>query len=334
MPPKLRAKAAYHAGIVSWQEAHEAGMSRSAIRSRVTSHRWQTIYRGVYATFAGALSRDAQLWAAVIHAGDGVLLSHETAAELHKLTDEQDPVIHVTVPHECQVHSTPGLKVHRTRRVTDLRFPLGQLPRTMIEETILDLAAGMDRSDDVCALVTKAFARSLAGEAFLRTALAQRARQRWRAEIEEFISAATGGAHSVLEVRYDRDVEKAHGLPRSRRQVQFKKKDGSTGYRDRVYDDCKVVVELDGRETHEGREWEDKRRDNAAAEDGEQSLRYEWHDVRWDPCGTAVQVANVLRARGWKGTPSPCSPECAVNEADGLTKVRDWTRWKWSWTRR
>ena len=36
---------------------------------------------------------------------------------------------------------------------------------------------------------------------------------RWREDLAELIVAAAGGDHSVLEFRYHRDVERAHGLP-------------------------------------------------------------------------------------------------------------------------
>lgn len=324
MPAGLRAKAVSHGGIVSRQQALDEGMSRSAIRARVTSLRWRQVHRGVYAIFTGPLDRRARLWAAVLYAGGDAVLSHETAAELHDLLDNREthrdqlrePLIHVTVPHERQVRSVPGLVVHRSRRVpaASLSFPEGELPRTGVEETILDLVAGMDSADDVCALVGRAFARSRTSKEFMRYALGQRERQKWRDDIDEFVTASAAGAHSVLEFRYDRDVEKAHGLPLSRHQVPFRKKNGSGGYRDLVYEEYKLIVELDGRQAHpDDKQWDDKARDNAAAEEGGQSLRYGWKDVRWNPCATASQVTRVLRNRGWKGTPRPCSPGCPVN---------------------
>ena len=41
--------------------------------------------------------------------------------------------------------------------------------------------------------------------------MAARPRLRWRAELGKIIAAGAGGAHSVIEYRYDRDVEQAHG---------------------------------------------------------------------------------------------------------------------------
>jgi hypothetical protein len=40
-----------------------------------------------------------------------------------------------------------------------------------------------------------------------------RGRLRWHADLEELITAASAGAESVPEFRYDHDVERAHGLP-------------------------------------------------------------------------------------------------------------------------
>ena len=60
----------------------------------------------------------------------------------------------------------------------------------------------------------------------------------------------------------------------------------------------------------------------AAAEDTLQSLRYGWRHVRSDPCGTATQVAKVLRSRGWPGSPKPCSPGCPLAAAWAVPAVR------------
>lgn len=45
------------------------------------------IHPGVYATFTGQVGRQARMWAALLYAGEGARLSHETAAELTGLAD-------------------------------------------------------------------------------------------------------------------------------------------------------------------------------------------------------------------------------------------------------
>ena len=68
------------------------------MRTRVRSGRWQRLQRGVYAAFSGDPARETVLWAALLRAGPGAVLSHQTAAERHGLIDEPSSVITITVP--------------------------------------------------------------------------------------------------------------------------------------------------------------------------------------------------------------------------------------------
>ncbi len=309
----LRNLASIQSGILSRPQALRAGMTTDMIKSRVSSGRWRPLYRGVYATFTGPPGRRAQMWAAFLSAGPGAVLSHETAAELHQLTDKVTDPIHVTVPHWRHVAFAQGVCLHRSVRAVEAAERNAYPPRTTVEETVLDLTQTAGTFDDVCGWVTRAFARELTDETRLCAAAKARTKLRWRADLYELIAAAAGGDHSVLEFRYDRDVERAHGLPEPIRQAPFARPDGGRGRRDRVYPDYEVVVELDGRLAHPiESQWKDKARDNAAAADGQQSLRYGWAHVRWQPCATAAEVARVLQRRGWPGRPRPCSPGCPV----------------------
>ena len=85
-------------------------MSPAAIAARIKSGRWRRIHAGVYATFTGAMTRDAYLWAAVLAAGPGAQLSHQTAAEIHRLTDRPAPDIHVSIPANRRI--TPPRRGH------------------------------------------------------------------------------------------------------------------------------------------------------------------------------------------------------------------------------
>jgi hypothetical protein len=274
------------------------------------------MHPGVYTTFTGVPGRGAQLWAAVLSAGPGATLSHDTAAELHRLVDRSADQIHVTVPSRRRVVAVEGVSIYRSARALEVVEGHAYPPRTRIEETVLDLTQTAPTFDDVCGWVTRAFARDLTDEARLRAAMSARTKLRWRADLDELITAAAAGDHSVLEFRYDRDVERAHGLPEARRQVPFVDARGRRGRRDRVYEDYRVVVELDGRSAHpDDSQWKDKARDNAAAVAGMQTLRYSWTQVRREPCQVAAEVAQVLRGHGWPGRPKACSPGCPVRRA-------------------
>lgn len=286
------------------------------IKFRVRRGLWRPVHPGVYATFTGELTRRTRLWAAVLSAGPGAALSHETAAELQRLADKPSEMIHLTVPAGRRVSAVEGVSLHRSARAVDATEQRSYPPRTRIEETVLDLIHTAKTFDDVCGWVTRAIARELTDEARLHAAMEARQRLRWRADLQELIVAAAGGDHSVLEFRYHRDVERAHGLPESARQVAFVTPGGRRGRRDRVYEPFGVVIELDGRLAHQPEnQWKDKTRDNAAVAAGEQTLRYGWTQVKWKPCATAAEVARVLRLHGWDGRPRTCSPTCVVSAA-------------------
>jgi AbiEi antitoxin C-terminal domain len=299
--------------VFSRKQALRAGFTQDAVGARVRRGTWRRLYPGVYTTLTGEPGRSARLWAALLYAGRGAVLSHETAAQLHGLPDKAANVIHVTIPAERRVIEAPSIRIHRSARVFEAALPDADPPRTRIEETVLDLAEAAANFDDVCDWVTRAISNDLTNEIKLLAAMKARGKLRWRLELGELIAAAAEGDHSVLEYRYTRDVERPHGLPAPDRQVPFKDLGKRRGRRDRVYTKYGVIVELDGRLGHLAEKVrKDNARDRAAAAGGKQSLRYGWHEVRYEQCDTAVEVAKVLRNNGWKGSPRPCSVYCRV----------------------
>jgi len=313
--PALREQARLQAGVISRRQAMQTGgMSRNGIHTKVTSGRWRHIHLGVYATFTGPVTRDASLWAALLYAGKGAQLSHETAAEILRLTDQRSAVIHVTIPAERRVRPVRDVVIHRSSYLeAGWRFARGVPPHTWTEETIADLVDAAANFDDAVGWVTAGFQRNLVAEARLRQVMAARKKLRWRDRLDEIIPMAAAGTHSALEYRYDRDVERAHGLPPARRQVPYEKQDGTKGYRDRCYDQYGLVIELDGRRFHgEDRTDCDRRRDNDAAVTTGATLRYGWDDVTRTPCETAAQLFAALRERGYRGVLKPCSGACTA----------------------
>jgi hypothetical protein len=312
MPDSLWEQARWQAGVITREQALCAGLSRNAIVSKMRHDRWLQVYRGVYATFTGPIGRDARLWAVVLYAGPGARLSHETAAELVHLTDRPSPLIHVSIASDRRVVPPKDVAIHRSAGLeTSWRFARGIPPHTFAEETVIDLVHAATDLDDVIGYVTGAFARDLTSEERLRREAAARKRLRWRADLDEIIPRAVDGAHSVLEYRYDRDVERAHGLPPASKQVTFTKSDGRRGRRDRCYEQYGLIIELDGRRYHPGeRRHLDQARDNDAIATGGSTLRYGWDDVTRRQCAVAAQVHAALAKRGYTVPLKPCSPSC------------------------
>jgi hypothetical protein len=311
LPDSLYRTGLFQQAVFTACQLRDAGLSWAYLNSQVRQGNWQRPYRGVYATFSGELPRGAQLWAAVLAAGPGAMLSYESAAEVAGLADKPHRVIHVTVPAARRVTPIPGLNVHVSERADQARHPAKLPPRTTVEETVLDLAAAAEQLDDAVGWVTRALGRRLTTQAELRAALALRQRMRWRPQLTELLHPDAEGLHSVLEYRYHRDVEHPHGLPAGSRQAHFRQA-GRNAYRDRLYDQYLTVVELDGRATHTiDKRWDDIHRDNATSAGGILTLRYGWLDVTRQPCRVAAEVALALATRGFGGA-RPCAPGCPV----------------------
>ena len=274
------------------------------MRHRVRAEDWQRVQRGVYATFSGAVTREAQLWAALLRAGPEAVLSHQTAAELYGLTKRPSPAIHLTVPADANPAKhgkIPGVVVHRSRLIDITRHPVLLPPRTRVEHTILDLMAGMDDPADRYDLICRAIGNRVTTAERIKEALDKRGRFRDRREVECALGDAGQGALSNLERWYLRGVERRHRLPVATRQAHVRA-DGKSSYLDNRYEEYLVCVELDGAAAHPvGEQWRDKRRDrrNLALEKLV-TMRFGFLDLHTEQarCRTAGEVARVLRDRG------------------------------------
>jgi very-short-patch-repair endonuclease len=159
----------------------------------------------------------------------------------------------------------------------------------------------------------RAVGKRLTNAERLHDAISQRGALRWRKVMLDALEDVEEGVRSNLELRYVREVERPHGLPRAQRQVRVVRS-GRVYYLDDLYTAYEVGVELDGLVAHPpGERWRDFRRDNAGAADGIITLRYGWADVTGRPCEVAAQVAAVLRRRGWAGSVGSCGPSCAAS---------------------
>jgi hypothetical protein len=306
-------------GVVSREQARAAGFTEKAIAWRLGSGTWQRIHRGAYATFTGEPSRQGKLWAAVLCVGPGAVLSHETAAEVHDLADKRSTRIHISVPagkHPRHDRKIRGVVIHRSRCLVPESQPPWQLPRTTVEDTVLDLIGAARSFDDAYGWIAAAIGRHLTTPELLGKALAARSRMRWRAWVTDAVQDAADGVHSPLERHYVHGVERAHGLPSARRQAR-RRHGGGNRYLDNLYEEYGVCVELDGVAAHpaEGR-WRDTHRDNANRVQGTETLRYGWPDATEHRCRTAAEIAAILQRRGWAGALRPCRPGCTAAKCD------------------
>jgi hypothetical protein len=270
---------------------------------------------GVYLTFTGPVSDLARCWVALLYAGEDAVLCRESAAWAWGLSDELQPPIHVLLPASRRVVSKPSLvSIHYTIHHAARRHPSRSPPVTRLEDTVLDTVDFAERPAEVIDCLTRACQRRLTNPARLSREAAERKKLAYRELLTDLLSEVRTGVQSPLERVYFRDVERAHGLPRSERNAP----EGGAGhrrrYRDVRYGKHGLVVELDGRAAHpaELRDRDDVRDNELMESEGTATLRYGWAAVSGRACETAAQVARLLQRGGWTGTPSTCGPGCPV----------------------
>jgi hypothetical protein len=319
----VRQVAARQEGVVDRRQALSVGLTSSALGRLIAAGRWQSVFPGVSAVHDQPVGELARVWAAVLYVGRGgapALASGVAALWLAGVVDECPAVLEVTTSATRRVRRQVGLRVRV--RAAVVAHPTLQPPRQRLEDALLDVIGGATRPDRVVDLVLRAGQRRLTTADRLRVAAEERPRLRWRELVNAMCAELGAGVHSVLERRYRRDVELAHGLPRGTRN-EAELVDGSRWYRDVRYRGWRVLVELDGRGAHPVEEaFRDRRRDNRATRAGDLSLRYGWREVVGAPCGVAAEVAAVLQGQGWTGRPRPCGPDCRVHVASAKTSSR------------
>jgi len=303
--------------VVSRADLRACGISDHMIHDRVQAGYWQRVHPGVVAMTSGELSRRQREWAAVVYAqsrlreGEWVLIADASAAREYGLITEDPRHVHLLVPHRARVSAPEGVRVRRTRR----RYAKAGCPGwTEIEETVLDLIDQAVSEKTVIDLLIAAIRQGITPARLLGRA-ERRKRLRNRGLLLECIARTPDGVESYLELRYHRDVERAHGLPTSSRQ-SWQRIRGHWIRADCRYPGFGLRVELDGELAHPGRATDsDVLRDNdVVLVSREMTLRFRWFHVVEEPCLAATQTAFGLRLGGWQGMPTPCSEDCRVLE--------------------
>jgi hypothetical protein len=300
-------------GVIARRQALAAGLTSDDVARLIRRREWARVHAGVYVDHTGPLPWSQRAWAAVLGVGRSALChtSALRAAEGPGRRDRPDDVIHVAVDRHRKVVAPDGVRVHRMVGLQERTlWNLGP-PRLRYEEAALDVAldAGSD-FEGLAVLASVCQSRRTTARRLL-AALSARHRVPQRVWLAGVLSDVADGTCSVLEHGYLTRVERAHGLPRARRQVRDV---SSTGVVYRDVDYGELVVELDGRLFHDSAAQRDRdfERDLDAAVDGRSTVRLSYGQVMHRPCFTAGRLGALLTARGWSGAPRPCGPDCAL----------------------
>ncbi len=290
-------------GLVTRAQLRGLGVGETGIRQRIRTRRLHRIHRGVYAVGHCVLPARAHYLAAVLACGPGAALSHVAAAAHLGIRASAAARVDVTVPRRSGRRSPPGIRVHRSGRLTaeDVTVHEG-IPVTTLARTLLDLA-------DV--LGDEALKRAVDEAEYLRlldmTALIAAVHRNPGRRGARVIAAASGPlelTESALEDRFLALVER-RGLPRPRVGATV------AGYRaDFYWPEAALVVELDGFAAHGTRTRfeSDRRRDRVLARAGKRTIRLTANALAYDEDAIADDLADAFsRSRASSNSPSRSS---------------------------
>lgn len=310
------------AGALSMRQALALGLTRSQVAAAVTAGRWRRALPGVFVVFTGPMPSLTRVWCAQLFCGPGAVAAGRTALWLLDGAGRDEPLPHpieLYVPHGRRVRAPRGVVVRRRRDLDRSTASAGTPRRTRLEATVLDLADRAGSEEGAVDVVLRVIQRRLTTARRLRAELAARARHRRRGLLTDMLAEVDDGVTTPLELRYARDVERAHGLPAAQRN-RPEGRSGRRRYRNNRYLDFGLLVELDGEEAHPPEEaYLDRRRDNAVVVVEQGTLRYGWRDVTGRRCLTADEVGAALAHRGWTGRPTPCGPDCRLRVSRART---------------
>lgn len=288
-------------GLILENQLTELGFSNAAVRHRVERGRWRRVCSGIFVLAPEIDGFVTWLRAATMALPEAVV-SHEAAAQLHGLTDvpRDRPTVTVgrSAAHEFSVVTVRRSADLRTGHLTEI----DSLPVTTVARTIVDLSAvlppaALERALDAAVAARRVTHREI------RQVLEQVARRGKPGigVLRELLDAREMEpemGHSELERRFVTLVREAGmAMPESQVAVPWLSQWERVDF---AYPERRLALELDGSAWHtDAAAWErDRRRDQLAAADGWQVVRFTWRQVVDDPDGVVATLRSVIASRG------------------------------------
>lgn len=243
-------------GIVTASQLHGLGLTPRQLDGWVLAGRLTPVRRGLYRLAGSPASWHGSVLAAVLAAGDPAVASHNTAAELWRLSDRRsahDPMspgcLHLTASRRVRLEGVVG----HVQTLTDLeRAVLERVPVTSVARTLLDMA-GMTDAAELGEMTDQALRRGILNLDQLRRlvdAHSGHGRRRLgpiREVLGERVAGYDPGANA-WEARMDQMWDRV-GLPPAVRQYRLVA--GGRTYRpDRAIVELKIAVDWNGYQPH------------------------------------------------------------------------------------
>jgi very-short-patch-repair endonuclease len=253
-------------GVVTTSQLLDAGFNDAVIRRRVAAGTLHRLHRGVYLLGHTAAAPLALELAALLACGPTAALSHWTAAALYRIIAHTDGPIHLTIP-DRRCRPRPGLQPHfaplADEDVTKLRGLRTATPARTLQDLrpLLDPAAYERAVNE--AQVLHLIPKQNDEPGITREEAERRLKQLLkRAQLRPTATNTHVGGHEV----------------------------------DALFQDPKLIVEVDGYSTHGTRlAFEnDRRRDAELTGAGYRVMRITWRQIEHEPEAVAARLGAAI----------------------------------------
>jgi very-short-patch-repair endonuclease len=286
-------------GVVSLEQLEREGISPKVAADRGRARTYHRVHRGVYAVGHQGISRGARLRAALLACGEGAVLSHGTAAAIHRLFDEWPHFVDVTVPVEAG-RKIDGIRCRRCRypEPGEVEARHG-LAVTTLARTLVDLAGILDLTA-LRKVVGRAAVRRKLDLQAIDIALHHAKGRRGLKALELALAPYRTKDGKVPDVRSDFEtlllpqlLELKLSRPSTNTPIRIKSEHFLVDF---LWEREQVIVETDGRETHETPTafQADRRRDQFLAAAGYRVLRVTWSQIHDERQAVLDRISRVL----------------------------------------
>lgn len=307
LPPFSRASqlAREQGGVVSRRQLYALGVTRWQVRAQIRADRWRRVGDQCVQLHNGILSMTGHHWAAVFQGGPRACLDGESALVMSGLRRWEHDRIRVSVPRGARVRRTPLYDIRQTRRWDAGDVVRGEHgpPRTRVP--VAAVRAGLwARTDKQATLVlTMVVQQGLTTPDALGHELLRIRSARRRLMLHTVVNDLLDGARSLGELDVVRELRR-RGLPLPQRQ-HLRRDSRGRYYLDMYWPEHQLVVEVDG--IHHA--WSenvvaDALRQNSLVLNDDRVLRLPLLGLRLQPDDFFAQIADGLRAGGWRPTSS------------------------------
>jgi very-short-patch-repair endonuclease len=295
--------AATQYGLITRNQALQAGLSRDAIKRLLTEGIWQRVHQGTYALWTPSARSERwrqRLMAGVLWLGKGSAVSHQAAALVWEMDGVKSAPLELSTTGRRRTSGNGLVVYHRGDLPSADIVERHGLPVTSVPRTLVDLASVVEAEVIELALES-ALRRGLATvveikEALRRAPRAQKGKPVLRDLLDRHPGVATG---SPLETHFWR-LLRVEDMPLPVRQYVIRDPAGRRIARpDFVYPDALLAIEVDGFDSHSRRRDfdRDRAKHNALVRLGWIVYRVTSKDLKQRSAGIVADIAGLLAAR-------------------------------------